>query len=146
MAFLLSLTKFTCNEKVHLLSFAASCTSQQTKNNKKNTEMGPEKNEDGEWELHVLDPGYESFLISRARPTNMFSEQTLKNKNHLLVTEWNSHFYSGRYRNIIKSAISYDRNENYGFEFENRLYQVFAYVSWRYKLRMKNLSMTDSYP
>ena len=67
MTFLLSLIKFTCNEKVNLLSFAASCTSQQTKNNKKNTEMRPEKNEDGEWELHVLDPGYESFLISRAR-------------------------------------------------------------------------------
>ena len=78
-----------------------------------------------------------------ARPMSMYTESYLKNRNTFLVNEWNSYYYSGRYRNIIESSIDYNPNENYGLKFEYKLYQVFAYVQWKYKLRMQGLSGVD---
>lgn len=108
-------------------------------------EIRPQQNEDGEWEIHVLDTNFDYFLSAVARPITMYSEEGLKTRNANLVTEWNSHFMSGRYRNIIESSIQYDPTENYGMAFEYKLYQVFAYVNWQYGLRLNGLSGADSF-
>lgn len=91
----------------------------------------------------VFDTQYDYFLNAIAQPQSMYNEQTLKARNQALVSEWNSYYYSGRYRNVIESAIDYDPNENYGLEFEYRLYQVFAFVQWKYGLRLRALSGAD---
>ncbi|WEK69061.1 MAG: DUF6146 family protein [Candidatus Chryseobacterium colombiense] len=105
--------------------------------------MKPSKNEDGEWDLTVLDTQFDYFLNAVAKPISQYSESYLKTKNTFLVNEWNSYYYSGKYRNIIESSIDYDPKENYGIKFEYKFYQVFAYVSWKYKLRMNGLSGAD---
>ncbi|MGZ5211610.1 MAG: DUF6146 family protein [Kaistella sp.] len=111
--------------------------------NSENPELKPEKNDDGEWDLQVIDTQYDYYLNAIAKPMNMYSEGYLKSKNTFLVSEWNSYFYSGKYRNIIESSIDYDPQENYGLKFEYKLYQVFAYVQWKYGLRMNGLSQSD---
>lgn len=122
-----------------------SCTPQTpiAKDSTQKSEIKPEKNDDGEWDLDVLDTDYNYFLNAIARPMSMYTEPYLKNRNTFLVNEWNSYYYSGRYRNIIESSIDYNPNENYGLKFEYKLYQVFAYVQWKYKLRMQGLSGVD---
>ena len=105
--------------------------------------MKPEKNDDGEWDLIVIDSQYDYFLKSMAKSINMYSETQLKAKNAFLVSEWNSYYFSGRYRNVIESSIDYDSQENYGLKFEYKLYQVFVYVQWKYGLRMNGLSGSD---
>ncbi|SFI36172.1 DUF6146 family protein [Halpernia frigidisoli] len=107
------------------------------------TAMKPEKNEEGEWDLQVIDTQYDYFLTAIAKPMNFYTESYLKNRNSFLVPEWNSLYYSGRYRNIIESSIDYDPNEKYGLKFEYKLYQVFAYVQWNYRLKLNGLSQTD---
>lgn len=120
------------------------CTSRQNmSSNTENTTIKPEKNDDGEWEIHVLDSQYDYFLNAIAKPMSMYSEGYLKTKNTFLVSEWNSYYFSGRYRNVIESAIEYNPRENYGLTFEYRLYQVFAYVQWKYGLRLNGLSGAD---
>ncbi|HEX7869751.1 MAG TPA: DUF6146 family protein, partial [Chryseobacterium sp.] len=104
------------------------------KNEKEGSVMKPEKNDDGEWELTVIDTQFDYFMNAVARPISQYSESYLKSRNTMLVTEWNSYFTSGRYRNIIESPIDYDPREKYGIKFEYKLYQVFAYVNWQYKL------------
>ena len=111
--------------------------------NSENPELKPEKNDDGEWDLQVIDTQYDYYLNAIAKPMNMYSEGYLKSRNTFLVSEWNSYFYSGKYRNIIESSIDYDLQENYGLKFEYKLYQVFAYVQWKYGLRMNGLSQSD---
>ena len=69
----------------------------------------------------------------------MYSESYLKTKNQFLVSEWNSNFRSGRYRNIIESSVDYDPNVEYGIKFEYKLYQVFVFVKWKYGLRLNGL-------
>lgn len=125
-----------------LAVFTISCTPQKP-NPENQTVMKPEKNDDGEWDLDVIDTQYDYFLNAIAKPMSMYTESYLKTRNQFLVSEWNSYYYNGRYRNVIESAIDYDPNENYGLKFEYKLYQVFAYVHWKYGLRMQGLSATD---
>ena len=115
------------------------------KNEKEESAMKPEKNDDGEWELTVIDTQFDYFLNAVAKPINQYSESFLKSRNTMLVTEWNSYYTSGRYRDVIESSIDYDPRENYGIKFEYKLYQVFAYVNWKYKLRMNGLNASDSF-
>lgn len=125
-----------------LAVFTMSCTPQKP-NPENQTVMKPEKNDDGEWDIDVIDTQYDYFLNAIAKPMSMYTESYLKTRNQFLVSEWNSYYYSGRYRNVIESAIDYNPNENYGLKFEYKLYQVFAYVHWKYGLRMQGLSATD---
>lgn len=124
--------------------FAFSCAPQNKVVDKsENVEMKPTKNEDGDWDLTVIDTQYDYFLTAIAKPMNMYSEAYLRSRNTFLVTEWNSYYFSGRYRDVIESSIDYDTRENYGLKFEYKLYQVFAYVQWKYGLKMNGLSQTD---
>lgn len=128
-----------------LVCIPFSCFSQDTSGkDKEKQEMKPSKNEDGEWELTVIDTQFDYFLNAVARPISQYSESYLKTKNTFLVNEWNSYYSSGKYRNIIESGIDYDPKENYGIKFEYKLYQVFVYVNWKYKLRMTGLSGSDA--
>lgn len=124
--------------------FMLSCAPQnKMADNKENHEMKPVKNDEGEWELDVLDSQYNYFLNTIAKPMNMYSETYLKSKNSFLVSEWNSYYFSGRYGNVIESSIDYDPRENYGLKFEYKLYQVFAYVQWKYGLKLNGLSQAE---
>ena len=96
-----------------------------------------------EWEVTVFDGEYETFVASRAQPRSMCTETSLKSRNTILVTEWNSRFYSGANRNFYEVAIDYDPKENYGFEFEYRMYQFFAYCNWKYGIQFNGLRGID---
>lgn len=97
--------------------------------------LKPTKDGEGKWELHVLDSQFDYFLNAIAKPKNFYTESYLIAKNNILVSEWNALYYSGKYRNVIESSIDYDPNENYGFDFNYKLYQVFAFVNWKYGLK-----------
>ncbi|MEC5157575.1 DUF6146 family protein [Chryseobacterium sp. MP_3.2] len=121
-----------------------SCVPQNnTATNQGKSEIKPEKNAEDEWELTVIDSQFDYFVNAVAKPKSMYSESYLKSKNSFLVTEWNGLYISGRHRNVIESSIDYDRQENYGFDFEYKLYQVFAFVQWKYGLRLQGLSQSD---
>ena len=98
-----------------------------------------QKNEDGEYDLEVLDGQFSYFINAVAKPASMYSEGYLKSRNQFLVSQWNSYYFSRRYKNIIESSIDYDPNINYGLKFEYKLYQVFEFVKWKYGLNMTGL-------
>lgn len=120
------------------------CSAQKEVSQKNRTEtITPEKNDDGEWDLEVLDINFQNFLNTRAKPITQYSETFLKSKNRFLVTEWNALYISGKYPTIIESTIDYDPQENYGINFEYKLYQVFVFVRWKYGLRLNDVSSAD---
>lgn len=125
-----------------ILLLTLSCASQNNtaSQTKDDHPMQAQKNEDGEYDLEVLDTQFSYFINAVARPMSMYSESYLKTKNQFLVSEWNSYYFSGRYRNVIESSIDYDPNINYGLKYEYKLYQVFAFVKWKYGLRLNGLS------
>lgn len=122
---------------------ATQCTTQNPANASEKSTMKPEKNSDGDWDLEVMDSQYIYFLNAIAKPITMYTESSLKSRNTFLVNEWNNYYMTGKYRNIIESSIDYDPQENYGLKFEYKLYQVFAFVQWKYGLRLNGLSGSD---
>lgn len=128
-----------------IIGSVSACTSLNTteQEKKESVALKPEKDEDGEWDLEVIDTQYIYFLNAIAQPMSYYTESTLKARNRILVNEWNAHFVSGRYQDIIQSQIEYNPEEKYGLKFEYKLYQVFAYVQWKYKLRLLGLSNTE---
>ena len=116
-----------------------SCATQNTTFPKDDNPIQAQKNDDGEYDLEVFDSRFTYFMNAVARPISMYSESYLKTKNQFLVSEWNSYYYSGRYRNVIESSIDYDPNINYGLKYEYKLYQVFEFVKWKYGLRLNSL-------
>ena len=128
-----------------ILLITLSCSSQNNIANqsKENRPLQAQKNDDGEYDLEVLDTQFTYFINAIARPMSMYSEGYLKSKNQFLVSEWNSYYFSGRYRNVIESSIDYDPNINYGLKYEYKLYQVYAFVKWKYGLKLNGLSGSE---
>lgn len=89
----------------------------------------PSKVEEGdttEYELIVLDPGYESFLITQPSK-DFYSENYYKSWNNRYVQEWNNRYTLHGKSGLYETYIDYDPNTEYGLELEYRLYNFFLY-------------------
>ncbi len=129
-----------------IFGFIWSCSStSKSPTENQNTSISTQKKTDSteEWEITVFDTEYETFVATRAQPKSMFTESSLKSRNQILVTEWNSRFYSNVNPSFYEVAIDYDPKENYGFDFEYRLYQFFAYCNWKYGIQFNELRGID---
>lgn len=78
------------------------------------------------YELIVLDPGFETWYITRQ--LDQHSDDYFRLKNIVYVQEWNNRYMNqSLYRNIYDCYIDYDPQINYGYEFNSRLYYYFKY-------------------
>lgn len=90
-------------------------------------EPSDEESDSVEYELIVLDPGYESFLIMQP-PSEYYSQQYYEMWNYRYVLEWNLRYMNGlRYGDLYQVYIDYDQNINYGLELNYRLYYYFRF-------------------
>ncbi|WP_139958536.1 DUF6146 family protein [Flavicella sediminum] len=105
---------------------------------RKNSEEKPVviSNDSIEYKIIVLDPGFNSYLLSIARPMEFYSESYYQNRNILYVNEWNA-----RVRNpmsfkseIFEQVIDYDAFTDYGLEVNYKLYNYFKFVEYKYKV------------
>jgi hypothetical protein len=81
-----------------------------------------------EYELLVLDPGFESWYILKNSPSLSRSKIYYHNWNTLYVEEWNNRVMSSRHSEIFGERIDYDFNVDYPFEIEHKLFYYFQYV------------------
>jgi hypothetical protein len=79
-----------------------------------------------EYELIVLDPGYEAFLVSQPSK-EYYSESYYKNWNRLYVIEWNMRYTTRASTGLYETYIDYDPEIDYGLELEYRLYYYFRF-------------------
>lgn len=85
-------------------------------------------NEELEYEVIIIDPGFNTWLKSRARPRGYYSQQHLENKNRFWVTEWNSRFLQPqRYGDLYQMQIDYRNTIDYGYEVNYLLYNYLVY-------------------
>lgn len=86
-------------------------------------------NDSLEYEVIIIDSGFSTWLASRAKPRNFYSESYLENKNQLYVSEWNSRVLQPqRYNpNLYEMQINYDRNIHYGYEVNYLIYNYMVY-------------------
>jgi len=89
-----------------------------------------------EYELIVLDPKYESFLITRP-PAEHYSQGYYESWNRRYVTEWNiRHSNSLGYGDFYQTSIDYDPSVDYGLELNYRLYNYFLFIEQEYGIRL----------
>lgn len=91
----------------------------------------PESN-DEKHELIVLDPGFETWFLTNAKPVSYHSLHFYETQNSQYVSAWNAIFNSSGGRGPIQNRIEYDRNENYGLEVNHKLYWYFKFVESRF--------------
>ena len=86
-------------------------------------------NDSLQYEVIIIDGGFNSWLASQAKPKNYYSETYLENKNQVYVSEWNSRaMQPQRYNpNLYEMQINYDRKIHYGYEVNYLIYNYMIY-------------------
>ncbi|MFV8337001.1 DUF6146 family protein [Flavobacterium sp. RSP29] len=92
-------------------------------------------NDELEYEVIIIDPGFSTWLISRAYPRGYHSQTYLENKNLIWISEWNSRVLQPQryYSNLYEMTINYDPNINYGYEVNYLIYNYLVYFQNTYK-------------
>lgn len=80
-----------------------------------------------EYELLVMDAGFETYLSSIAKPKNFYSQNYYENWNKRYVMEWNSRYHSVNHGDIYGSYIDYDQAIDYGLDLNYQLYNYFLF-------------------
>jgi len=91
-----------------------------------------------EYEILIIEPGFNFWLESRAKPEGYYSQEFLENRNKLYVTEWNSRVLQPqRYNpNLYEMQIDYQPFIDYGYEVNYKLYNYFIYFQIHYKQQL----------
>lgn len=95
-------------------------------------------NEETEYEVIIIDPGFNTFLYSQARPRGFYSEVFLEQRNVIYVNEWNIRARQPMQydSDLYLMQIDYDPNIHYGYEVNYLLYNYFVYFQLKYKQRL----------
>lgn len=91
-------------------------------------------NDETEYEIIIIEPGFGAWLASTARPEGYYSQQYLENKNIFYVTEWNIRASQPLHYNpnLYELQIDYRNGINYGYEVNYKLYNYFIYFQLKY--------------
>ena len=91
-------------------------------------------NEELEYEVIIIESGFDSWFQMRAKPKGFYTQSFLENRNRQYVSEWNNRVVSGNYdRNLYEMRINYDYSIDYGFDLNYTLYHYFVFFEERYK-------------
>lgn len=91
-----------------------------------------------EYEILIIEPGFNFWLESRAKPEGYYSQSFLESRNILFVSEWNNRvLQSSKYpSNLYEMQIDYQAHIDYGYEVNYKLYNYFIYFQIQYKQRL----------
>ncbi|MEO9893342.1 DUF6146 family protein [Aurantibacter sp.] len=95
-------------------------------------------NEETEYEIIIIEPGFNTWLLSIAKPEGYYSQSYLENRNQLYVINWNQRVLNPQQynRNLYEMQIDYSTGIDYGYEVNYKLYNYFIYFQRKYKQRL----------
>ncbi|MBZ4034628.1 DUF6146 family protein [Flavobacterium sp. 17A] len=95
-------------------------------------------NDSLEYEVIIIDNGFNYWLSSTALPRNYHSLAFLENKNYQYVTEWNNRVLQpNRYNpNLYEMRIDYQPQIHYGYEVNYLIYNYMIYFQNTYKQKL----------
>jgi len=94
--------------------------------------------DDTDYEIIIIEPGFNAWLNGTARPRGFHSQQFLEDRNALFVREWNlrnlqPQTYSP---DLYLLRIDYDPLVDYGYEINYKLYNYFIYFQIKYNQQL----------
>ncbi|MFC2089231.1 DUF6146 family protein [Bacteroidota bacterium] len=89
-----------------------------------------------EYELVVLDPGFDSFLFTQ--PTmDYYSQEYYEHWNFRYVMEWNArHSQLLEYGDMYETYIDYRPDIDYGLELNYKLFYYFRYFENKHRVKL----------
>lgn len=95
-------------------------------------------NDNLEYEIIIIEPGFNTWLVSTARPEGFYSQEFMEARNRQYVIEWNNrvlqpHRFSP---NLYEMQINYDPAVDYGYEVNYKLYNYFIYFQLTYNQKL----------
>ncbi len=98
-------------------------------------------NDELEYEIIIIEPGFDSWLASTAKPEGFYSQTYLENKNYIYVTEWNSRVLQPqRFNpNLYEMQIDYNQGIDYGYDVNYKLYNYFIYFQLKHKQQLTGM-------
>lgn len=95
-------------------------------------------NDELEYEILIIEPGFNFWLASIAKPEGYYSQSFLEGRNQLFVSEWNNRVLQPqRYDpRLYELSIDYNRSIDYGYEVNYKLYNYFIYFQLHYKQQL----------
>lgn len=91
-----------------------------------------------EYEIIIIEPGFNFWLQSIAKPEGYYSQSYLENRNQIYVMNWNQRVLApGQFDpNLYELRVDYDSNTDYGYEVNYKLYNYFIYFQRKYNQRL----------
>ncbi|RMZ50550.1 hypothetical protein EB822_07680 [Flavobacteriaceae bacterium PRS1] len=95
-------------------------------------------NDELEYEILIIEPGFNFWLQSTAKPEGYYSQSFLEGRNQLFVSEWNNRvLHPQRYDpRLYELSIDYNPSIDYGYEVNYKLYNYFIYFQLHYKQQL----------
>ncbi|WP_299228036.1 DUF6146 family protein [uncultured Psychroserpens sp.] len=129
------------------ISVLNNCNSTQSVANNSTSDEVPEEdivriaNDDIEYEITIIEPGFNAWLLSMARPRGYYSQYYMESRNRIWAQEWNSRAsqplrFDG---NLYEMQIDYRPNIDYGYEVNYKLYNYFIYFQLTYKQQLSTI-------
>jgi hypothetical protein len=87
-------------------------------------------NEKLEYEIIIIDPGFNSWFVTQARPRNFYSQSYMEARNRIWVLEWNNRARQPLLYDttrLYELEINYQNNIDYGYEVN---YMLFNYLTY----------------
>jgi len=91
-------------------------------------------NEELEYEVIIIDPGFNSWFSSFGKPRNFYSQPYLEARNRDWVIGWNNKFMQGN--SLFDMSINYQNNIDYGYEVNYMLYNYLTYFQLTNNIRL----------
>ena len=95
-------------------------------------------NEELQYEVIIIEPGFNFWLESTAHPRGYYDQHYLENKNQLYVLEWNNRVQQPQIYppNLYEMTINYDPTINYGYEVNYLIYNYMILFQNKYNQRL----------
>ena len=126
-----------------LLIIMGCSTSKPTVSSKDKTKTGSNDtvkivNEELQYEVIIIEPGFDFWLESTAYPRGYYPQHYLENKNYLYVMEWNNRVSQPQIYppNLYEMIIDYDPTIDYGYEVNYMIYNYMIFFQNKYNQRL----------
>jgi len=95
-------------------------------------------NEETEYEIIIIEPGFNVWLNSIARPEGYYGQSFLESRNQVLVVNWNQRVLQPQRfdPNLYQLQIDYRPDIDYGYEVNYKLYNYFVFFQRKYRQRL----------
>lgn len=89
------------------------------------------KNDSLQYEVRIIDPIFNTWMIGNARPVGFYSLDYLETFNRFFVTEWNYRYITYTTNERYQFYIDYSPNIKYGYDVNYLLFNYFQYIKYR---------------